>query len=327
MGTSWVADQLWQHLGIADATRGCAEDRRVDGEVAERVLFSMVANRLSDRPLSKHAGCKWVAERVFIDGLVEVTDDACYRAMDLVFDELAELQRTVFFSVANLLNLQIDLLLFDTTSTYWETEAGDERLTPDDVLDGDDRDAEGDEANEAVEAAVRTWGASKDHRPDLPQVVIGMAVTGEGIPVRVWTFPGNTSDQVLIRTVTDDLRGWELNRSSGRWTAASPRRPTAPISSAPAAVTSWARSCALTAPKPTPPSHGRGATTRRPATCASRRCASTTGWPATASSSATTPRPPPATPRSAPRSLPASKRPSPAPTSSHPISAPSSPAV
>lgn len=39
-----------------------------------------------------------------------------------------------------------------------------------------------------------------------------MAVTREGIPVRVWTFPGNTSDQVLIRSVKDDLRDWNLNR-------------------------------------------------------------------------------------------------------------------
>ena len=46
----------------------------------------------------------------------------------------------------------------------------------------------------------------------MPQVVIGMAVTREGIPVRVWTFPGDTSDQVLIRTVKDDLSDWNLNR-------------------------------------------------------------------------------------------------------------------
>lgn len=63
----------------------------------------------------------------------------------------------------------------------------------------------------AVEGAWRTCGHSKDHRPDLPQVVIGMAVTREGIPVRVWTFPGNTSDQ-LFRTVKDDLAAWQLNR-------------------------------------------------------------------------------------------------------------------
>lgn len=47
-----------------------------------------------------------------------------------------------------------------------------------------------DVAARAVEAAVRTWDKSKDHRDDPPQVVIGMAVTREGMPVRLWTaFP------------------------------------------------------------------------------------------------------------------------------------------
>jgi transposase len=100
----------------------------------------------------------------------------------------------------------------DTTSTFWQTEtADDELLDPDDVSDVED-DGDGDDAERVVEAASRTWGKSKDHRPDLPQVVIGMAVTREGVPVRLWTFPGNTSDQTLIRTVKDDLRAWQLGR-------------------------------------------------------------------------------------------------------------------
>jgi transposase len=164
----------------------------------------MVANRLSPTPLSKLAGCGWVANRVFIGGLAEVSDDACYRAMDFFLTALGELQEAVFFSVANLLNLEVDILFFDTSSTYWETEGTDDALVDD--PDGTD------DAAVAVEGAWRTYGHSKDHRPDLPQVVIGMAVTREGIPVRVWTFPGNTSDQVLIRTVKDDLAAWQLNR-------------------------------------------------------------------------------------------------------------------
>jgi transposase len=52
----------------------------------------------------------------------------------------------------------------------------------------------------------------KDHRPDLPQVVVGLAVTREGIPVRVWVWPGNTNDQTVIEQVKDDLRGWRLGR-------------------------------------------------------------------------------------------------------------------
>jgi hypothetical protein len=198
MGTAWVADRLWERL------RG--RGRRVDPAVVERVVFAMVANRLSPTPLSKLAGCSWVAERVFIPGLAEVSDDACYRAMDLFLTALAELQEAVFFAVANLLNLEVDILFFDTTSTYWETDSAD------DALIDDPTDNDSDDAGRAVEGAWRTYGHSKDHRPDLPQIVIGMAVTREGIPVRVWTFPGNTSDQVLIRTVKDDLSDWQLNR-------------------------------------------------------------------------------------------------------------------
>jgi len=213
MGTAWVADRLWERLGIAQQIIAVAErrkgpGRRVDPAVVERVIFAMVANRLSPRPLSKLAGCSWVANRVFIPGLVEVSDDACYRAMDFFLTALGELQETVFFSVANLLNLEVDILFFDTSSTYWETETADDALLEEDGTDGEGSD----EAGRAVEGAWRTYGASKDHRPDLPQIVIGMAVTREGIPVRVWTFPGATSDQVLIRTVKDDLSQWNLNR-------------------------------------------------------------------------------------------------------------------
>jgi hypothetical protein len=78
---------------------------------------------------------------------------------------------------------------------------------------GDEADRDGgDDASEAVQAAVRTWSHSTDHRADLPQVIIAMAVTREGIPVRVWTFPGDTATQTLIRRVKDDVGGWERNR-------------------------------------------------------------------------------------------------------------------
>ncbi|MGH3501512.1 MAG: IS1634 family transposase, partial [Nocardioidaceae bacterium] len=176
-----------------------------------------VANRLSAKPLSKLAGCSWVTNRVFIPGLDQVSEDACYRAMDFFLTTLAELQEAVFFSVANLLNLEVDILFFDSSSTYWETETADEALLADedgttDDATGQGGEGDGDAEGRAVEGAWRAYGASKDHRPDLPQVVVGMAVTREGIPVRVWTFSGETSDQVLIRTVKDDLAQWNLNR-------------------------------------------------------------------------------------------------------------------
>jgi len=207
LGTAYLADQLWSRLGIGAAIRRVAADRRVDAALVERVIFAMVANRVSPTPLSKLAGAAWVTKRVFIDGLPTLSDDACYRAMDFFLDALPELQKAVFFAVANLLNLEVDLLFFDGSSTYWERDGEDESL-----LDDADDDEQPVELANPVEGAARRYGRSKDHRNDLPQVVIGLAVTRQGIPVRMWIFPGDTSEQLLLRTVKDDLREWNLNR-------------------------------------------------------------------------------------------------------------------
>jgi transposase len=111
--------------------------------------------------------------------------------MDLLIeaDAEAKVQEAVFFACADLLNLEVDLLFFDTTTTYFERDEP-----------------------EQGEGAFRVFGHSKDHRPDLPQIVIGLAVTREGIPVRCWCWPGNTSDMSVIGEVKDGLRGWRLGR-------------------------------------------------------------------------------------------------------------------
>ncbi len=223
MGACWLADRLWERLGIAETIVQAAGGRRVEGAAVERAIFAMVANRLSVKPLSKLAGCDWVADRAYIDGLAELSDDACYRAMDFLHAALPALQERVFFNVASLLDLEVDMLFFDTSSTYWQTDSLPDELQDDaaredaDVApdDGEDGDGEGKDGGDGtlLERGRRAYSAhSKDHRPDLPQVVVGMAVTRTGIPVRVWTFPGNASDQVIIRTVKDDLRGWNLSR-------------------------------------------------------------------------------------------------------------------
>jgi len=187
LGAAWLLDGLWRQLGVGEALRAAVGGRRFTTDV-ERVLFALVANRAID-PASKLAAAEWATEDVVIPGLVGMDEDQAYRAMDVLVagDAMAKVQEAVFFAVANLLNLEVDLLFFDTTSTYFE------------------RDDE-------EEGGFRRYGHSKDHRPDLPQVVIGLAVTREGIPVRIWTWPGNTSDAVILPEVKDDLRGWRLGR-------------------------------------------------------------------------------------------------------------------
>jgi hypothetical protein len=208
LGGTWVLDALWERLGIGPVMRELLKGRRLDPS-AERVLFALVANRAL-APSSKLAASRWASEDVLVTGLPATTDDACYRAMDWLLQIREALEKRVFDRACEVLGLEVDLLFFDTTSTYFVTEeadapvARDERGNP--VPDG------AESAAGTREAGFRTWGKSKDHRDDLPQVVIGMAVTRDGIPLRVWCWPGNTSDSALIRQVKDDLRGWTLSK-------------------------------------------------------------------------------------------------------------------
>jgi hypothetical protein len=204
LGGAWTLDRLWERLGIGAAIRRVATGRRLDGEAVERVVFALVAQRALE-PGSKLAGAKWVGQRVAIEGLTCFTDDQAYRAMDFLLDALNDIAAEVFGSVAHLLNLDLDLIFVDTTSTYWEFDVADELVDLAEVVDDDG-------VSRPVEQGAREFGHSKDHRSDLPQVVIAMAVTRDGVPVRCWTFSGNESDQRIIRTVKDDLAGWNLHR-------------------------------------------------------------------------------------------------------------------
>jgi Transposase DDE domain len=187
MGGGWVLDHLWQRLGVGQAIIGVAGSRRVT-PLVERLLFCLVANRALD-PMSKLAALEWVGQDAWLPGVGELGGDPqiFYRAMDFLLDCDEQVQREVFFAVSDLLNLEVDLILFDTSSTYFEIPA--ER-----------------------EDELRKFGESKDKRPDLPQVVVGFAVTKEGIPVRCFVYPGNASDQEIIRQVKDKLREWRLHR-------------------------------------------------------------------------------------------------------------------
>ena len=182
-GGGYLLRRLWDKLGLGAIIQRQVRERQFRMSV-ERAVFAMVANRAL-APSSKWTIPEWLREDVALDGIEDVEEQHCYRAMDVVHEYGDAIQREVFTAVADVLNLEVDMLFFDTTSTYFETEDESELKKP---------------------------GHSKDHRPDLPQIVIGMAVTRDGIPVRVWVFPGNTSDAATVKRVKEDLKGWRLNR-------------------------------------------------------------------------------------------------------------------
>lgn len=184
VGGAWLLNELWNRLEIGAAVREHC------GDEAERSIFAMTANRAL-APKSKLAIEEWSKHEAYLPGVSEIAVHQLYRAMDVLLDKADLIQREVFSRVARTLFLEVDLLFFDTTSTYFEADEEDP---------------------ETGRLTLRKRGHSKDHRPDLPQVVIGLAVTREGIPIRCWVWPGNTSDVSVIPEIKKDLTDWRLGR-------------------------------------------------------------------------------------------------------------------
>ncbi len=187
-GGAYLLRNLWETLGLHTVLKDCLKERSFASPV-EWAAFAMVANRAL-APDSKRGVEEWVREDVALGNPEPIEIQHLYRAMDVLLEYREIIHEKVFWSVADLLNLEVDLIFFDTTSTYFETDAIDDES----------------------EDSLRRYGHSKDHRPDLPQIVIGLAVTKEGIPVKCWILPGNTQDMTTVEMVKNDLMGWKLSR-------------------------------------------------------------------------------------------------------------------
>ena len=207
LGGAWALDGLWRRLGLDELVRSALRGWRCDPVAVERVLFALVANRALEA-CSKLAAGRWVERDAHVPGLAVLDEDAAYRAMDLLLEVESTLAEQVFWATATLLDLEVDLVFFDTSSTYFE------RDTADDPVGRDDRGEPVADPDQGVGEPVGfgTYGHSKDSRDDLPQVVIGMAVTRTGIPIRTWCWPGNTADMTVMGQVRADLRDWKLTR-------------------------------------------------------------------------------------------------------------------
>ncbi|MDP3768710.1 MAG: IS1634 family transposase, partial [Dehalococcoidia bacterium] len=123
-----------------------------------------------------------------------------YRALDFLDQHKASIERAIYFRMADLLNVDVDLIFYDTTSLHFEIDEEDGAEAPVPATKAESQ------------PALRRRGHSKNGRSDAPQIVIGLAVTRDGMPVRSWVFPGNTADVATVERVKADLRGWRLGR-------------------------------------------------------------------------------------------------------------------
>ncbi|MBK1671495.1 transposase [Rhodovibrio sodomensis] len=196
LGVVHVARALWDELGIAAAVREVLEAKGL-GAQHHTALFAMAANRLEE-PRSKR-GCttRWLGDRAWLPDAQELNVDHLYRALDVLAGSAEQIERRVFFQTADLFSLDADLIFYDTTTAYCEVDAPDEAET---------------EWNGQPYPALRRRGHSKEGRDNQPQVIVALAVTRDGMPIRSWVLPGDTADVSTVRQIKEDLRSWNLGR-------------------------------------------------------------------------------------------------------------------
>ena len=172
-GQPFVLGLLWDALAL--------------GETLERLLATshfvapiktMVFNRLID-PHSELATSQWVKGQYIEGVLEEVPLHHYYRALNQVVELQAPLEERIFNRLSTLFTLDFSLVFYDLTSTYFEGEG----------------------------PCSAKKGLSRDHRPDRPQVEIGLLVNREGIPISHMVFDGNLKDSATLPQIVDRMRG------------------------------------------------------------------------------------------------------------------------
>jgi transposase len=192
IGPALVFERLWRETGCQRVIEGLLDGRRFECDV-ERAIFLTVLHRLF-APGSDRAADKWKTDYQ-IDGCEPLQLHHLYRAMAWLGEELPRGQqkdKTPFaprcvkdrieeevFAHRRDLFTDLQLVFFDTTSIYFEGGGGDD---------------------------LGQRGFSKDHRPDLYQMVVGAVLDGQGRPICCELWPGNTTDVTTLIPVVDRLR-------------------------------------------------------------------------------------------------------------------------
>jgi len=192
IGGPMVFGRIWEESGCAEVLRERAGERRFGFDM-ERAVFTTVLHRLMD-PGSDRA-CEVWKETQAIEGAEPLQLHHFYRAMGWLGEMLDDaepgmeapfcerftknlIEEDLFHRRKNLFT-DLDMIFFDTTSLYFEGEGGQ---------------------------SIGRYGHSKDHRPDLKQMVVGAVLDGEGKPVSAEMWPGNTTDVKSLVPLAKRLR-------------------------------------------------------------------------------------------------------------------------
>jgi len=181
-GTALPVIAIWEELNIGEIIKRSLSEK-VEIPV-DRIALIQTANRYAE-PESKLGCYRWYYNSLFTEmkNFVKFPEHkeeqlhTYYRSLDYLCESKEEIEKEIFYRLGSY-GMNTSLILYDITSSYFEGE----------------------------EAEIGKKGYSRDKRPDLDQIVIGVVLTGDGIPIAHHVFEGNRVDNTTVQEVVRDLR-------------------------------------------------------------------------------------------------------------------------
>ena len=175
IGPNLAFGRLWEQAGISQVLKELLKERRFEFPV-ERTIYLSVLHRLFESGSDR--ACEQWKQGMGVPGVEEVELHHLYRAMRWLGDNHQKVEAGLFHIKRDLFS-EFTLAFFDTTSIYFEGQGGQ---------------------------SLGQRGHSKDHRPDLKQMVVGAVLDQEGRPLSTEMWPGNQTDVKALLPVVDRLR-------------------------------------------------------------------------------------------------------------------------
>jgi hypothetical protein len=175
LGPDLVFGRLWQATGVQKVLEGLLQSRSFEFPV-ERAIYLTVLHRLFGAGSDRKAG-RWRRD-VVVSGAEGIELHHLYRAMRWLGETKDKVEEALFVRRRDLFT-ELSLAFFDTSSLYFEGQGGE---------------------------SLGQYGHSKDHRPDLRQMVVGAVLTGDGRPISCELWPGNQPDGKALLPVVDRLK-------------------------------------------------------------------------------------------------------------------------
>lgn len=177
-GPHYLINHFWEKLDLSNLLQHQINGKKVSFDVI-MAIKTMVFNRLIN-PKSKYQVNEWAKDQFIPDESKVNTLKVhhYYRALDYLTEATKPIEKAIYNKVVNLFNLDLSLIFYDLTSSYFEGNG----------------------------CPLANWGYSRDHRPDCKQIQIGLVVTKDGIPIAHEVFEGNIKDQTTLGKTLEELR-------------------------------------------------------------------------------------------------------------------------